>query len=120
MSSRVGRHFDRAEFACRCGCGYDDIDPLLVLTLDDIRDYYRRPIIITSGCRCAAHNRSVAGSPSSQHLVGRASDFIVRGVSASDVQDYLIGRLTGYGIGRYHTWTHIDTRGHDALWDMRS
>lgn len=42
--------------------------------LDPLREAYGKPIIVTSGYRCAALNRAVGGSVSSQHVKGEAAD----------------------------------------------
>ena len=76
------RNFTRDEFACGCGCGFDDIDPLIVSTLQRLRDEVQRPVVVNSGCRCAEHNIKVGGSPATQgkpgtgsrHLYGKAAD----------------------------------------------
>jgi len=43
------------QFACKCGCGLCNPDPQLVLDLDEFRDEWGLPVIITSGSRCAKH-----------------------------------------------------------------
>lgn len=78
------KHFKQSEFACKCGCGFSDINLNLVKILDEIRDYFGQPVIITSGCRCRNHNNKVSGSVSnSRHISGKASDIKVRNVSKS-------------------------------------
>lgn len=42
--------------------------------LDDIREKYGKPIIITSGYRCPLLNKKVGGKPNSQHLKAEAAD----------------------------------------------
>lgn len=42
--------------------------------LDELRRLYGRPIVITSGYRCAALNKAVGGKPNSQHTKGQAAD----------------------------------------------
>ena len=42
--------------------------------LDNIREFYGKPIIITSGYRCPELNAKVGGKPNSQHLKGEAAD----------------------------------------------
>lgn len=56
------RNFKRDEFVCPCGCGFDDIDPLIVTTLQRLRDEVQRPVVVNSGCRCKAHNAAVKGA----------------------------------------------------------
>lgn len=36
--------------------------------MQKLRDIWGKPITITSGHRCAAHNKSVGGAPESMHL----------------------------------------------------
>ncbi|AQS60252.1 hypothetical protein B0537_14920 [Desulforamulus ferrireducens] len=43
-----------------------------------------RPVIITSGYRCPAHNRAVGGARLSQHLYGNAADIIVAAAATQD------------------------------------
>ena len=114
-------NFSRKEFACKCGCGFDTIDYELLEVLKDIRIYYGVPVLINSGCRCVSHNHSVGGSPHSQHVLGRACDFVVKGIDADEVADYLESKYQGkFGIGRYNGRTHIDTRSNGpARWDKR-
>lgn len=42
--------------------------------LDEIREKYEKPIIITSGYRCQELNKKVGGKPNSFHLKGLAAD----------------------------------------------
>lgn len=110
-------HFDRAEFACKCGCGFDSIDMELVNVLEDVRQQFERPIRVNSGCRCKTHNESVGGVVKSWHLYGKAADIVVQGVYPDYVADYLAEIYPDkYGIGRYRTFTHIDVREQRARW----
>ena len=38
MSEQLTKNFKRSEFACKCGCGFDDIDLKLVNIIQIIRD----------------------------------------------------------------------------------
>ena len=111
------KHFSRAEFACRCGCGAAVVDAELLAVLQQLRDHYQQPITISSGHRCQAHNSTVGGSPASQHLTGQAADFAVNGVSPRAVYVHL-DRLypRRYGLGLYPTWIHLDVRWVAARW----
>jgi len=64
----VAKYFKPSEFACP-DCGLSKVDPELVQLLDDAREEFGRPIIITSGTRCPKHNKEVGGKPNSAHLV---------------------------------------------------
>lgn len=46
----------------------------LAATLQTIRDYYQKPIIISSGFRCKKLNKMVGGASNSDHLFGCAAD----------------------------------------------
>ena len=98
-------HFQRSEFACKCGCGFDDINLRLVQILEDIRSHFGgNPVIITSGCRCAKHNAEVGGVQGSRHVLGKASDFYIQGISTQDLLNYC-QELVNQGVLRY-TYTN--------------
>lgn len=117
----LSTHFSRAEFACKCGCGFGtrpgDVKPALVDLLEVIRAHFNAPISVVSGCRCKKHNHRVGGAPLSQHCLGIAADIKVQGVPPKAVADFLAERYPrALGIGRYATWTHVDTRLGRARW----
>lgn len=70
----ITKNFSRKEFACKCGCGKDDISTKLVEICQVIRDRVDVPITISSGCRCEKHNKKVGGVPNSYHTQGLAAD----------------------------------------------
>ena len=70
----LSANFDRSEFACKCGCGADNVSAVLVDRLQRLRNFLRRPVVITSGVRCPSYNASVGGKPDSAHLTGEAAD----------------------------------------------
>ena len=74
------RDFDRREFACKCGCGFDGISPTLVALVQEIRDEVGKPVYIESGCRCPRHNKAIGGVRNSAHLAGEAADIRVEGM----------------------------------------
>lgn len=105
------KNFSRAEFACKCGCGYDDIDEDLVKLLQGLRNWWRRPVRINSGCRCAEHNADVGGAPASKHVLGIAADVTVDGIPPEEVYRWLECLLgEAGGLGKYETFTHVDVR----------
>ena len=61
-------NFNRSEFACKCGCGLDGIDPMFVWSLQHSRERVGIPYTIHSGCRCPAHNKAEGGAETSAHV----------------------------------------------------
>lgn len=116
----VSTHFNRKEFQCKCGCGFCAVDVELLDVLEKARKYFSNPVLITSGCRCEAYNKSIGGASKSKHVKAIASDIAVKNVPPDDVAEYFEGMYPDkYGIGRYTGWTHIDVRETPARWDKR-
>lgn len=110
-------NFNRSEFACKCGCGFDTVDAELLEILEAVRQHFGKPVTINSACRCEKHNKAVGGEPTSQHLYGRAADFTVAGPSPAKVYQWLIAEYPDrYGIGVYPSWVHVDSRAGKARW----
>ena len=116
--------FKVREFRCRDGSDAIMIDQTLVVLLQAIREHFGKAVTITSGYRTAAHNKSVGGAKSSQHLLGRAADIQVAGVSVEDVASYAEALMPDWGgVGRYpikpgraRGWVHVDTRPNKSRW----
>lgn len=53
------------------------LQKLIEAVLDPLREWYGKPIRITSGYRCEALNKAVGGSDTSQHRLGEAADITV-------------------------------------------
>ncbi len=75
---------------------------------------------LVSVYRSPNYNRAVRGRSQSQHLSNRAIDVQFYGVSAYTVTKVArkfrsAGHFKG-GVGSYSSFTHIDTRGHNADW----
>lgn len=108
----LSQHFDREEFACKCGrCDQDTIDYKLIEELEHLRQVVAEPITITSGNRCYEHNLAVGGAPKSKHLFGIAADIKVKGWSPTDIYN-LLNQLYSdeYGLKEYSGWVHFDVR----------
>lgn len=123
-SRRLAPSFTVREFRCRDGSDVVMIDESLVVLLQCIREHFGKPITITSGYRTATHNTAVGGAKSSQHLLGRAADIQVQGVSVEDVAAYAESLMPAWGgVGRYPVkagrakgWVHVDTRPNKSRW----
>ena len=111
----LSKNFNRSEFACRCLCGQDTVDAVLLEQLEEVREHFGVPVTITSANRCLFDNERVGGVFNSLHLEGRAADIIVRDIDPDDVANFLEDIASG--LGRYTTFTHLDSRsGIPARW----
>ena len=84
------KHFDREEFRCKCGGKYCDGFPAepekkLVQLADRVREHFGKPMLVSSGIRCATHNANVGGAAASRHMRGMAMDFTAKGKTAAQV-----------------------------------
>lgn len=121
LSEYVSKNLKRKEFACKDGCGLglgeNDINPELIEVIQDVRDHFGEPVVISSGLRCQKHNKRVGGAQKSQHMLGTAADLRIAKVSPAQVYEYLDKKYPDkYGVGRYNTFTHIDVRQNKARW----
>lgn len=83
------KYFQKSEWACKCGCGLDNVNHTLVTVAERTRKYFNAPITISSGLRCPTRNAQAGGVSNSRHLTGKAMDFCVRGKSAAQVLAYV-------------------------------
>lgn len=121
---RLAPDFKVRELRCKDGTDTVMVDEALTVVLQCIREHFGKPVTITSGYRTAAHNAAVGGAKSSQHLLGRAADIRVQGVSVEDVAAYAESLMPDWGgVGRYPVkagraagWVHVDTRAEKARW----
>jgi len=74
IDDMLSRNFSRHEFACKCGCGFANINPRIVELSQAIRTATGLPVRVNSGCRCQHHNEAVGGVPRSDHTKGNAAD----------------------------------------------
>jgi hypothetical protein len=118
---RLSQHFTLDEFTLSQTAarrGIDNTPPpdvienlrALAVFLEDVRENFHAPILISSGYRSCPLNLVVGGAAKSQHLFGLAADFTVpdygpplavaKAIAASDLQfDQL--------IHEYGRWVHL-------------
>jgi uncharacterized protein YcbK (DUF882 family) len=105
----LSTHFDRKEFACRCGCGFDKVSMDLIDRLEHSRKATGLSYRISSGCRCKKHNKSEGGMFDSDHLTGEGADIQCLNSSARFVMlEDFIRRFKRIGIGR--SFIHVGIR----------
>ena len=112
------KYFKPEEFACKC-CGATVYDIWLVELLDNVRERFGKPMIITSGYRCPTHNGLVGGKPNSAHTKGVAVDI----ACDNSVDRFNLIRLfIDEGVDRIgiaKDFIHVDvdgTKPHPVMW----
>ena len=122
---RLTSNFYLHEFECRCGCEMtrDVVENVFELSdeLQVLRDLHGA-IHINSAYRCKEHNSSIGSKDTSQHVLGKAADITINGISPGEVADAIEesiteGKVMFGGVGRYDTFTHVDIRTNKARWD---
>lgn len=90
------------------------VDKYLIMSLQQLRNEFAKPIKITSGVRDIKANKEAGGKSMSLHLLWKAVDFVVDGVHPKEVQEYIVKHQDKYleikGMGKSSVFTHIDTR----------
>ena len=73
------------------------------------------------GYRSLEYNTKIKGAKRSQHMVAKAADIIVPGMTSLEVRDIILelireGKMEKGGVGIYPTFVHYDVRGYNARW----
>ena len=71
-----------------------NLQDLVDAVAQPVRDWAKRPCIITSGYRCLDLNRALRSSDTSQHTLGQAMDHEVPGVSNYDLAKFIRDNLS--------------------------
>ena len=90
--------------------------------LQFLRDYLGRSIVVNSAYRSPEHNVAIGGVKNSQHVLGKASDIVVNGLSTIEVYNAIEelinkGDMLQGGLGLYNSFVHYDIRGTKARWN---
>jgi hypothetical protein len=109
------KYFSEAETQSHCGCGGNNVNPLLLEMLDKLREMIGGPLELSCAYRCAAHNAEVKGVQNSQHTLGNAADVIVPDYGHCNTVEQLAwyAEQVGFdGIGTYPAlgFVHVDVR----------
>lgn len=122
VAEKLSKNFNSKEFDCHgkgC-CSETQVDEQLVEYVQKIRDHFGKPVNISSGYRCAKHNKSVGGATASRHAKGQAADIYIDGVAPAEIAKYAES-IGIKGIGLYETkadgfFVHVDTRETKYFW----
>jgi len=112
------KNFNREEYACKCGCGRDNIKNELAASVQLVRDKLKRGIVISSGIRCEAHNTAIKANPSSSHIDGFAADLAYKG--SSERYQLLNAAMQVFDrVGIAKNFIHVDvdsTKNPEVIW----
>ena len=100
----------------------DNLLNLIFYVLQPIRDKLNKPMIITSGFRCPKVNFLAGGKANSQHLEGKAADFIVKGMTVNQIINFIVRLNIEYDqlINEYDKWVHISfNKGHNRKQQLK-
>jgi len=87
----------------------DNMLNLIVYCLQPIRDKIGKPMIITSGYRCTKVNKLAGGVSTSQHCVGQAADFKIKGMNPAQIVKFVQSGGIEFDqlINEYDKWVHV-------------
>ena len=121
MSDNISKHFTKLEMACPAS-GEVKFQGDFIDRLEQLRESYDKPMMVTSGCRTLAYNdvlksRGYAASENSFHLIGNpkyGTDTCAVDISRpqGDALHRLVHIATGMGwtVGIAKTFIHLDLR----------
>lgn len=116
MNYEIAKNLWRQEVECPI-CHNAGMHSELLKAWESLREQHDDKIRVVSGFRCRRKNEQVGGSPTSQHLRGKALDL---GVSTIDPFHPLVIRRiirAGFkGIGRGNGKLHVDVRPKPTFW----
>ena len=113
---KIPELFKDNEITCNCGCGLMP-DKRTMERLYALRLIYNKPVVITSGARCANYNKKIGGSEASQHVQGKGFDLAIP--PADEWEVVRIAQSVGFkGIGlNNNRFIHVDDRtGKPEMW----
>lgn len=107
---KLSEHFTTEEFCCSCGCDTVRVDLRIVDALEKLRTAVDAPLQVTSGYRCAKHNKAVGGVENSPHKRGMAADVRAAGIPPADLfrRARDLGIFTGIGLSVEGNYVHVD------------
>lgn len=87
------------------------------MVLQPLRNIYGKPIVITSGYRCAALNKLVGGVANSYHLQGNAADIRVHSQEEAEEIFRILKMIPSVDVALFEhsttsCWLHVQ-------WDMQ-
>ena len=125
IAMKLTKNFSLHEFRCRDGSDvpdeYMENVKELAENLQVLRDKIGKPITVISGYRSPEYNKKIDGARRSQHMLAKAGDLIVKGMTPDEVKAEIVqlikdGKMKKGGVGLYTHFTHYDVRGFNRRW----
>lgn len=125
----LSANFRVGEFRCKDNSDEVLIDNELVRILQQIRNYFNKPVIIISAYRHQRYNTSIGGAKQSQHLFGTAADIRIDGIKPRLIAEYaesIMPNKGGIGLYEYSPsagkpgFVHVDVRVNRSRWLQKS
>ena len=123
---KLTKNFNKSEFESKDGSSmpkevFYNIQKV-ANQLQFLRDYLGKSIRVNSAYRSPRHNASIGGVKNSQHVLGKASDIVVSGLTTTEVYNIIEelidkGDMLQGGLGLYNSFVHYDIRGGKARWN---
>lgn len=116
---KLSEHFNCSEFKCKCGKSHSYlISEDLIEKLEQLFvELNCSKIIVTSGYRCADHDKAVGGNGIGQHTKGTAADICCYGQDGKPISSKTVcckAQDLGFGgianITSAFIYTHVDVR----------
>ena len=101
-------YFTELELQCPC-CKKAPMNDQFMSKLVKLRRELNFPLHITSGYRCASHNKKIGGAAASKHVLGRAVDIALTMPEKDQPKLLASAYYRGlYGQGVAKTFVHLD------------
>jgi zinc D-Ala-D-Ala carboxypeptidase len=103
-------NFSSEEFECR-HCGEMKMKPEFLAKLQELRNAYGKPMVISSGYRCPKHPVESSKRSTGVHTLGLAADVAVNGRDAYELLKHAFALgFTGIGVFQkgVGSFVHVD------------
>lgn len=118
-TTQLSAHFSTKEFRCKCGKEHETL--ISTELIEKLEKLYEKldcsKIIVTSGYRCAEHDKAIGGNGIGQHTKGNAADICCYGQDGQPISSKTVcckAQDIGFGgianINASYQYTHVDVR----------
>ncbi len=102
-------------FACKCGCGYNNVSSEFVERVLKAQQRVNTPILIVEGCRCRKYNKLLSSSFAG-HINGTAANITVKKHYMSDLINACYDLFEQIGIYEKYVYVEMDSSKPKSIW----